>query len=104
MLVLTRKIGEQIIVADNIRISVIEVGPGRVKIGIEAPKSISVDRAEIFEKKQVEPAAHFVEVPDIHNRIAETLLAHRRSAASVVPHQLENRLKKIPHRSPRKPR
>ena len=104
MLVLTRKIGEQIIVADNIRISVIEVGPGRVKIGIEAPKSISVDRAEIYEKKQADPVPHFVEVPDLHNRIAETLLARRIPAESAPPLQLENRLKKHQHRLPRKPR
>ena len=100
MLVLTRKIGEQIIVADNIRISVIEVGPGRVKIGIEAPKSISVDRAEIYEKKQSEPVPHFVEVPDLHNRIAETLFVQ--DAARGI--QLENRLKQHQHRLPRKPR
>ena len=36
MLVLTRKPGEQIIIADNIRITVVALGHGRVKIGIEA--------------------------------------------------------------------
>ena len=37
MLVLTRKPGEQIVIAGNIRVSVVSIGQGRVKIGIEAP-------------------------------------------------------------------
>ena len=82
MLVLTRKPGEQIIIADNIRITVVGVGPGRVKIGIEAPPSVKVDRQEIHEKRQLE-AAPPAEVPQplvvnaaapvLHNRIAARL-------------------------------
>ncbi len=108
MLVLTRKIGEQIVIADTIRVSVIEVGPGRVKIGIDAPREITIDRAEIHEKKHIEPIGHFVEVPDLHNRIAEQLLAHesvRPVEADVsAPLRFENRLKKHQTRLPRKPR
>lgn len=108
MLVLTRKIGEQIVIADTIRISVIEVGPGRVKIGICAPREVTVDRAEIHEKKHIEPVGHLVEVPDLHNRIAEQLLGHeaiRPMEADVsAPLRLENRLKKHQPRLPRKPR
>ena len=102
MLVLTRKIGEEIIIAGNIRISIVEVGPGRVKIGIQAPKSVSVDRAEIHEKKQAESEPHLVEVPNIHNRIAEKLLGIPADAAKPV--QLENRVKKHQSRLPRKSR
>ncbi len=110
MLVLTRKIGEQIIVAGNIRISIVEVGLGRVKIGVDAPRSVTVDRGEIHDKKQGQeaPVGHIVEVPDIHDRFAETLLsadAPRLVAADPVkPLQLENRLKTHQHRLPRKPR
>lgn len=57
MLVLTRRPGEQIIIAGNIRITVVNIGPGRVKIGIEAPENVRVDRQEIFEKIQQEQAA-----------------------------------------------
>lgn len=62
MLVLTRKPGEQIVVAGNIRITVVSIGPGRVKIGIEAPDDVRVDRGEIHQKvlasavQQAQPA------------------------------------------------
>lgn len=80
MLVLTRKIGEQIIIGDNIRVTVVSVGPGRVKIGIEAPPSVVVDRQEVFDKKREERAAAApvgppllaaeAEPAGLHNRIA----------------------------------
>lgn len=50
MLVLKRKAGESLIIADNIEIKIIEVVDGRVKIGIEAPKSVSVMRKEVIEE------------------------------------------------------
>src|SRR5262245_52590708 len=50
MLVLTRRPGEAIVIANNIKITVVSVGPGRVKLGIEAPPHIRVDRQEIHEK------------------------------------------------------
>ena len=50
MLVLTRRAGESIIIGDNIEISVIEVQGDRAKIGITAPKSISVLRKELVDE------------------------------------------------------
>lgn len=50
MLVLTRRPGESIIIAGDIKITVVSVGPGRVKLGIEAPPHVRVDRQEIYEK------------------------------------------------------
>ena len=50
MLVLTRRPNESIIIADNIKITVVSVGPGRVKLGIEAPPNVRVDRQEIHDK------------------------------------------------------
>ncbi len=50
MLVLTRRPGESIIIAGDIKITVVNVGPGRVKLGIEAPSHVRVDRQEIHEK------------------------------------------------------
>src|SRR5262245_55350039 len=50
MLVLTRRPNESIIIANNIKITVVSVGPGRVKLGIEAPPSVRVDRKEIHDK------------------------------------------------------
>ena len=50
MLVLTRRPSESIIIANNIKITVVSVGPGRVKLGIEAPANVRVDRQEIHDK------------------------------------------------------
>ncbi len=50
MLVLTRRPNESVIIANNIKITVVSVGPGRVKLGIEAPPHVRVDRQEIHDK------------------------------------------------------
>jgi len=54
MLVLTRRPGESIIIGNGIKLTVVSVGPGRVKIGVEAPPSVRVDRAEIHARIQQE--------------------------------------------------
>ena len=50
MLVLTRRPNESIIIANDIVITVVSVGPGRVKLGIKAPPEVRVDRQEIHDK------------------------------------------------------
>ncbi len=47
MLVLTRKTGEEIIIGDGIRVQVIDTKGGRVRLGITAPRSVSVHRSEV---------------------------------------------------------
>ena len=54
MLVLSRRIGESLVIADDIRLTVLGVSGGQVRLGIEAPKHISVHREEIYEKIQQE--------------------------------------------------
>lgn len=54
MLILTRKIGERIVINDNIFIEVLELKGHQVRVGIQAPKDISVHREEIFSKIQNE--------------------------------------------------
>lgn len=54
MLVLTRRPGESIVIGDGVRLTVVTIGPGRVKIGIEAPPHIRVDRQEIHARIQQE--------------------------------------------------
>ena len=94
MLVLTRRPGEQIVIAGNIRLTIVNIGPGRVKIGIEAPSDVRVDRQEVFEKIQQEQASDVLHAvangstsdehsptivasgdtsAKLHNRIAEQL-------------------------------
>lgn len=54
MLVLTRKKGESIIIGENIEVTVVEVQGDQVRLGIKAPKNISVHRQEIFMEIQEE--------------------------------------------------
>ena len=54
MLILTRKIGETIMIGDDIMVKVLGVRSGQVKIGIDAPKSMPVHRYEIFERIKAE--------------------------------------------------
>jgi carbon storage regulator len=51
MLVLTRKVGEEIVIGDNIRIKVVAVLGGKVRIGIVAPKDVTVDRQEVHDRR-----------------------------------------------------
>lgn len=60
MLALTRKKGESIMIGDNVELVVLGIQGEQVKLGIIAPKSISVHRKEIYEQIQNEnkEAAH----------------------------------------------
>ena len=50
MLILTRKLGESIIIDDNVQISVIEINKNNIKIGVNAPKELTIYREEVFLK------------------------------------------------------
>ena len=51
MLVLTRKAGEKIIIADNITVEVLEIQGNRVRIGIQAPQGVTILRQELLDAK-----------------------------------------------------
>ena len=50
MLILTRRIGESIVIADDIVVLVLGIQGAQVRLGIEAPISVSVHREEIYRK------------------------------------------------------
>jgi carbon storage regulator len=50
MLILTRKLGENIRIGDRIKIIILDVKGGQVKLGIDAPPNVSVHREEIYER------------------------------------------------------
>ena len=47
MLILTRKIGESVVIGNNVRVTVIDRSPGVVRLGFEAPPEVSIYREEI---------------------------------------------------------
>lgn len=57
MLQLTRKPGETIVIGENIRVSVIQIAGGAVRIGIDAPRDVSIYREEIWDAVKDENAA-----------------------------------------------
>nr|MBF0221263.1 carbon storage regulator CsrA [Desulfobulbaceae bacterium] len=68
MLILTRKIGEAIAIGDDIKVRLLEIKGGQVKIGVEAPNDVAVHREEVFLR----------------------ILEENRKAAKEAPHDLNN--------------
>jgi len=54
MLILTRRIGETLMVGDEVTVTVLGINGNQVRIGVDAPKHISVHRQEIYQKIQAE--------------------------------------------------
>jgi len=50
MLVLSRKVGESVVIGDNVTVTILEVRGDIVRVGIDAPRSVAVHRAELLEQ------------------------------------------------------
>ena len=61
MLILTRRIGETLMVGDDVTITVLGVKGNQVRIGVNAPKDVAVHREEIYERIQSEKAGNDTE-------------------------------------------
>jgi carbon storage regulator len=58
MLVLTRKVGERVMIGGGIVVQVLEVSGRRVRLGVEAPAGVAVWREEVAPDREPEPASH----------------------------------------------
>jgi carbon storage regulator len=54
MLVLSRQKNEEIVIGDGVIVTVVEIRGNKVRLGIEAPKEIRVDRREVYDKIRAE--------------------------------------------------
>ena len=54
MLVMSRKVGERIVIADNIVVTVLESQQGRIRIGVDAPRTVAVHRQEVYDRLKSE--------------------------------------------------
>ncbi len=54
MLILTRRVGESIMIGDNVTVTVLGVKGNQVRVGVNAPKEVAVHREEIYEKIRAE--------------------------------------------------
>ena len=78
MLILTRKLDERITIGNDIVITLLEIKGSQVKLGIEAPKGISIHRQEIYERIRRENLmSSAVTASDVSN--AATLLQTHRA-------------------------
>ncbi len=54
MLILTRKVGERLMIGDDIAVTVLSVKGNQVRVGVQAPASIAVHREEVYDRIQNE--------------------------------------------------
>ena len=70
MLILTRRVGETVMIGDEVTITVLGVKGNQVRVGINAPKSVAVHREEIYERIKKERETGVVD-PNHERKVAD---------------------------------
>ena len=71
MLILTRRVGETVMIGEDVTVTVLRVKGNQVRLGVNAPKSISVQREEIFHRIKRESAESSEKVEKVEKAEAE---------------------------------
>ncbi|OGP70064.1 MAG: carbon storage regulator [Deltaproteobacteria bacterium RBG_13_47_9] len=74
MLILTRKLGESIAIGDDIKITFLDIKGKQLRIGIEAPKNVSVHRNEIYQaiqEQNLQAAESDIQISSVWERLTE---------------------------------
>lgn len=50
MLILSRRVGETLMIGDDVKITILKVSGNQIRIGVEAPKDVSVHREEVYQR------------------------------------------------------
>jgi carbon storage regulator len=74
MLVLTRKPGQSIMIGDGVEIQVLAVAGEKVRLGITAPRDVSIFRNEVYERIESEAASHDDQLKEGTNAVVEDAL------------------------------
>lgn len=71
MLILTRRIGESLIVGDDVTITILGSKGAQVRLGIDAPKEISIHREEVYNRIKAQEKAEAGQSPEAENTESE---------------------------------
>ena len=84
MLVLSRRVGERLMIGDDIVVTILEVRSDGVRLGIDAPRSIAVNRAEVLEAVKEANVAAIAATDAAVETLRRLIPARRRPAALKV--------------------
>ncbi len=85
MLVLTRRIGERVLIGDDIELTVLEVKGDSVRLGIQAPRETRIQRAEIVAAVESENRSAAQTAPDVQQALLQALSARQRPSSPEAP-------------------